>query len=154
VVTNSTKQFIRMASIALGALAIACGTRIAVADAPPEAQAVLAQEHRWVSALANGDTKALAALLPDNFVHITYKGKLKYRADELADAATPKDYKEYLSEQTVDFTHNVAIVHGLNTISQMERVVMELRYTDVYSKDNGTWRPISAQETPVENPSP
>ena len=70
---------------------------------------------------------------------------MKFRAQENRSVLAGLGQK-----QTVDFTHNVAIVHGLNTISQSERVILELRYTDVYTKDGNTWRPISAQETPIE----
>ena len=133
----------------LGTLVLASRLSPAFADAPPEAQAVLAQEHRWLQALQTGDAATLGQILPDNFFHITYRGKIRYRQDELDNATGPKPYKQHLSEQTVDFSHDVAIVHGLNTISRGENVVLQLRYTDVYVKDHGHWRPISAQETEV-----
>lgn len=133
----------------VGALALAGVLSAALADAPPEAQAVLAQEHRWLHALATGDATTLGQILPDNFIHITYLGKVRYRGDELANATKPKPYTQHLSEQTVDFSHDVAIVHGLNTISRQENVVLQLRYTDIYVKDHGHWRPISAQETAI-----
>jgi hypothetical protein len=139
----------RWALFIAGALVLGGGLPPARADAPPEAQAVLAQEHRWLNALEAGDATALGAILPDNFIHITYLGKVRYRDDELANAKGPKPYKQHLSEQTVDFSHDVAIVHGLNTISRQENVVLQLRYTDVYIKDHGHWRPISAQETAI-----
>jgi hypothetical protein len=119
------------------------------ASAPPQAQAVLVQEGRWVSALAKRDTKALGAILGENFVHINYQGKVRYREDELARAARSKPYSQHTSEQTVDFFGNTAVVHGVNTITQDGKVVLRLRYTDVYAKQQGRWIAVSAQETAI-----
>jgi len=119
------------------------------ASAPPEAQAVLAQESRWVNALAKRDAKALGAILGENFVHINYQGKVRYREDELARVATMKVYSQHTSEQTVDFFGNTAIVHGINSITQGGKVVLRLRYTDVYAKQQGRWVAVSAQETAI-----
>lgn len=142
-------SLVRSVLYLVGALALANGLSPALADAPPAAQAVLAQEQRWLHALATGDAATLGKILPDNFIHITYLGKIRYRDDELANATKPKPYVQRLSDQTVDFSHDVAIVHGLNTISRQENVVLQLRYTDIYIKENGHWRPVSAQETAI-----
>ena len=94
------------------------------ASAPPEAQAVLAQEGRWVNAIAKRDAKALGAILGENFVHINYQGTVRYREDELARVAQLKPYSQHTSEQTVDFFGNTAVVHGVNAITQGGKVVL------------------------------
>jgi ketosteroid isomerase-like protein len=139
------RSLIAVVALALG-LALPTLVR---ASAPPEAQAVLAQEARWVNALANRDAKALGAILGENFVHINYQGKVRYREDELARVAATKTYSQHTSEQTVDFFGNTAIVHGLNSITRGGKVVLRLRYTDVYAKQHGQWIAVSAQETAI-----
>lgn len=122
----------------------------ATASASPQAIAVLDQEQRWVQAAAKGDATALGKILAGNFVHTNYRGVVTYREQELANVTKPKMYTEATSEQTVDFpAATVAVVHGLNTISQSGKVVLLLRYTDVYVRNNGGWMALSAQETPV-----
>ena len=88
------------------------------ADASPDAQAVLAQESRWLTAIVAGDRRTVDAILSrqPEFTHITADGKLLYRAQELA--ATKKEaFTMKATDQTVDFVSNVAIVHGVNTIT-------------------------------------
>jgi len=120
------------------------------ASASPEAIAVLDQEQRWVQAAATQNAGLLGKILAQNFVHINYRGAVTYREQELANVRKPKPYTEATSEQTVDFAGpTVAVVHGLNTISQRSKVVLQLRYTDVYVKQNGAWKAMSAQETQV-----
>ncbi|MGB6986992.1 MAG: nuclear transport factor 2 family protein [Candidatus Aquilonibacter sp.] len=121
-----------------------------LASADPEAIAVLDQEQRWLQAVAKHDATALGKILADNFVHTNYRGVLSYREQELANVIKPKPYSESTSEQTVDFAgKNAAVVHGLNTVSQGGKVILRLRYTDVYVKQNGRWMALSTQETPV-----
>lgn len=50
----------------------------------------------------------------------------------------------------MDFAGDVAIVHGINTIVQGGRIVLRLRYTDVFFEERGKWKAISAQETAIQ----
>src|SRR5271154_2014467 len=91
-----------MAAPAIAAtLLLACPAR---ADAPPAAQAVLAQETRWLTAIVKGDAKTIDAILSKDpeFTHITSEGKLVYRAEELA-ATKKESFAMTPSEETVDF---------------------------------------------------
>ena len=120
----------------------------ALASARPQAQAVLATEARWLKASVEGDAKTLGTILAENWVHINYQGKLLYREDALAAMKKPLPYKQALSEQTVDFAGNIAIVRGVNTVTDKTgAVVLRLRYADVYVFENKKWMAISAQET-------
>jgi hypothetical protein len=122
------------------------------ASADPKAVAVLDREHDWLQAARTGNAKLLGTILADNFVHTNYRGVVTYREQELANVTKPKSYAEATSEQTVDFfgtDQDVAVVHGLNTVSQGDKVVIVLRYTDVYVRRKFTWMAVSAQETPV-----
>jgi hypothetical protein len=124
------------------------------AEAPPRAQAVLAQEARWLAAIVAGDRATVDAILSSDpeFTHITAAGKLVYRSEELA---TTKKLPVRMSatEQTVDFVGDVAIVHGLNTVTRGNTVLERVRFTDVFADRNGHWQAISAQESPISGGS-
>ncbi|MGC2632674.1 MAG: nuclear transport factor 2 family protein [Candidatus Cybelea sp.] len=116
------------------------------ASAPDSAVAVLRQETRWLNAIVDGDAKIVASILSPNFTHITARGALLHRSQELA-ALKKETFTMNASEQTVDFASDAAVVHGLNTIVQSGKTLARERYTDVYAKQNGTWMALSAQET-------
>jgi hypothetical protein len=137
-------------SVAFLILSLSASIAAARAEAPPEAQAVLTVEHRWLKAIERGDVKWMAATLPENYVHVDYTGKLYYRDDEVKAAAKPSPFTEKWTEQTVDFAGNAAIVHGLSTVTDHGKVILRQRYTDVYEKTNGHWIPWSAQETAIK----
>jgi Domain of unknown function (DUF4440) len=122
----------------------------ATADAPPDAQAVLAQEGRWLTAIVAGDRRTVDAILSRDpeFTHITADGKLVYRAQELAE--TKKEaFTMKASDQTVDFVATVAIVHGINTITQPHHSTERVRFTDVFVRRGATWQAVSAQESSI-----
>lgn len=131
---------------ALGALILISAS--ARASAPDSAAAVLHQETRWLNAIVDGDAKTVASILGPNFTHITSRGKLLHRAQELA-ALKKEPFTMNTSEQTVDFAGDAAVVHGLNTIVQSGKTLTRERYTDVYAKQNATWMALSSQETQV-----
>jgi hypothetical protein len=141
--------YYRIGSVVVGAL----GTLIlmsasAGASAPDSAVVVLHQESRWLNAIVDGDAKICASILSPNFTHITSRGVLLHRAQELA-ALKKETFTMNASEQTVDFAGDAAVVHGLNTIVQSGKTLARERYTDVYAKQNGTWMALSAQETAI-----
>ncbi|HEY3675667.1 MAG TPA: nuclear transport factor 2 family protein [Candidatus Tumulicola sp.] len=120
-----------------------------VADAPPQAQAVLAQEARWLKAIVAGDRATVATILSEQpeFTHITSDGDLVYRAAELA-AVRKEPFTMTPTEQTVDFfADGAAIVRGVNAIAQPNHPVERVRFTDVFVRENGHWKAVSAQET-------
>jgi ketosteroid isomerase-like protein len=140
-----------MKKIVLVLCAVLAVSAPAAASADPQAVAVLNTEARWVQAIGARDAKALAQILAPNFVHVTYRGDIRFREQELAMVKRPKPYKQSTGYQTVDFYGNTAIVHGVNTITQNGKTVMWLRYTDVYAKHNGRWQAVSAQETQAQS---
>ncbi|HLI97867.1 MAG TPA: nuclear transport factor 2 family protein [Candidatus Baltobacteraceae bacterium] len=111
--------------------------------------AVLATESRWVHAAYARDPAALARILAPDFVHTTYRGDVRNRSAELRLVTQPKPFEEHTSGQTVDVLGTVAVVHGLNTITEGGKIVLRLRYTDVYELREGRWMAVSAQETAV-----
>ncbi len=132
-------------------LVIAIVPLIASASAPPQAQNVLAQEHRRFVAVAAGSASALCALLDEDFSHVTVRGALLYRAEEVARIATAQTaFKP--SEQTVDLIGNVAIVHGVLTPMHAGARLARRRYIDVYYLVAGSWLLKTEQETAIAGP--
>jgi hypothetical protein len=119
------------------------------ASASPEAVAVLDVESAWYKAVAAGDTATLGKILDDDFVHVNYRGAVEYRADMMAKIKKGLPFALSPSEQTVNFVGGVAIVCGIETVSQDGTVLVRLRYTDTYRKAGATWREVWAQETPI-----
>jgi hypothetical protein len=131
---------------ALGTLILTSAS--AGASAPDSAVAVLHQETRWLNAIVAGDAKIVASILSPNFTHITARGVLLHRSQELA-ALKKETFTMNASEQTVDFAGDAAVVHGLNWLVRAGKTLARERYTDVYVKENGTWMALSAQETEI-----
>jgi quercetin dioxygenase-like cupin family protein/ketosteroid isomerase-like protein len=121
---------------------------------PSAAQQVLSEEQVWLHAFATHDVATLGRVLAPEFVHIDYAGKVRNRGDELQMASSPARYEEHLSDESVSFDGPVAIVHGLNRVTQNGREVVELRFTDVFVRAADAWQALSAQETPVMSPPP
>jgi hypothetical protein len=80
-------KHVRLASLvpefAFAALLLSQASTVAASPPSPEA-AVLSQEARWLTAIVNGDRKTITSILSTNFKHITARGKLLDRAQELA----------------------------------------------------------------------
>ena len=143
------KRFRSVLAMCAGALSVFVLVSVSArASAPGPAAAVLHQENRWLTAIVAGDAKTVAAMLSPNFTHITSRGELLHRAQELA-AVKKESFTMNPSEQTVDFAGDAAVVHGLNTLVQSGKTLARERYTDVYVKRNGTWMALSAQETDI-----
>jgi hypothetical protein len=113
--------------------------------------AILRQEQNWLGAYHHHDAKTLGAILADGFVHVNYLGEMRDRSEELSAVPGPVSFEERTSQQTVCLVGGVAIVHGLNTITEKGKVVARLRYGDIYVLEGGVWRALSAQETVVKS---
>jgi|SRR5580658_6450538 hypothetical protein len=139
-----------MRTALLTILLVAAASLPVWASADPEAIAVLGREHLWLKAIATRDAALLGTILAENFVHINYRGEISYREQELVNVVKAKPNAQVTTEQTVDFAGDrTAVVHGLNTVSQQGKVILRLRYTDVYVKLRGHWMALSAQETRI-----
>lgn len=145
------RSLIRLAAaaLALATFATLASPARVVASASPNAIAVLDREAQFLAAVSRRDAKTLGTILAENYVHTTYLGKIEYRDDALKNVGAHAAYKQQTSEQTVDFAGDAAVVHGINTVSQGAKVVLRLRYTDVYVKQGGVWKVLSAQETRI-----
>jgi Domain of unknown function (DUF4440) len=131
---------------------VCCALRplAAAAGADPRDAAVLDTERRWLAAITNHDAAAASRILAPGFVHVTYRGALVNREDAIKTIRRRVPYVQHVSDETVDYAGGAAIVHGINTVTQAGRVILRLRFTDVFEYTNGTWLAVCAQETAIQ----
>lgn len=135
----------------LGAAAIAQTKPTAAAD---EA-AIRALEQKWDAANLKGDAATLASIYADTFVSTSPEGKLRTRAEVLAEvksgdikyqAAKADDLKVYLYG-------DAAVVTGRWTgkFTQKGKVVnANERFTDMFVRQSGQWRCVASQASPIQ----
>lgn len=125
----------------------------AAVAAPSDTQQLEELEQRWMTAGMQRDTATLKDILADDFVDVTYQGKLRDKADHLKSSLTPSRSKQSLGELKVRIYGDTGIVNGLNVVvTQDDSVTYKVRFTDVFVKGKGVWRAVSAQETLEKNP--
>lgn len=141
--------------LAVGLACLLCLPLLARA-ADPHAYAteqVLKLEHAWVRALSEHDTGFLNQLLADNFIDVSWQGKLRTKADMLENLKAPKPATQTLSDLEVRLFGDAAIVTGLNTIvGKHQARVAKLRFTDVFVRQHNQWHAVSSQETLMQRP--
>jgi hypothetical protein len=66
--------------------------------------------------------------------------------------AAARPYSQHLQDIEVQLHGAMAIARGLNEIKERDgRVVMRIRFTDVFVYRHGSWQAVAAQETPVSS---
>ena len=124
-----------------------------LASCADDARMLLDLEQHWVTAAAAHDHAALDAILADDFIDISWQGKLRGKADALSALAAPAQTRQYLSGLKVRLYGDTAVVTGLNTVTAADRsFTAYIRFTDVFVRQAGAWRAVSAQETPEGSP--
>lgn len=119
----------------------------AVAMSPTKDWEVLHTQTKWIEARSKGDAQGVDAVLDSKFKHISSNGKLTDRAQEISNSKPSSAVT--LSEQTVDFAGDTAIVHGLMTVSSSGKQVSRERFTNVLVKVDGSWKVLAAHETRI-----
>lgn len=117
------------------------------ASSSTEAQ-IVRLEHEWLDAAQHRDRAALERILSDDFVDIAYSGAVRTKADALAAPVAAAGTTQTLDQMKVRTYGDAAIVTGRNTVAARDgtrRAVV--RFTDVFVRQRGIWRAVSAQET-------
>nr|WP_234712756.1 nuclear transport factor 2 family protein [Mycolicibacterium komanii]CRL69123.1 hypothetical protein CPGR_01404 [Mycolicibacterium komanii] len=110
---------------------------------------VLAQEARWLTAITEGDVATVEQILGPGFKHINADGALLDRDAEIA-GLTRLPFTMNAGDQRVDIAGDTAVIHGVNTMIQDDKVIARERFTDVFVLRDGRWMALSAQETKIE----
>ena len=142
----------KLAYLALGMLM--AGGLMAQSKSADEA-ALRAIEEKWDAANLKGDAAALGAIFADTFISTTNEGKVRTKAEVLADlksgaikyqVAKVDDMKVYLYGDT-------GIVSGRWTGKYVENgknVETVERYTDTYVRQNGQWRCVASHGSTIK----
>lgn len=124
-----------------------------VIAASGDTQQLLELEQRWLVAGERRDIPALQKILADDFVDVSYQGKLRSKADHLATTLAPGKSRQTLEELKVRLYGDTGIVNGLDQVVTADgSATYEIRFTDVFVKRDGRWQAVSAQETLEKNP--
>ena len=118
---------------------------------------ILKLEDDWARALKTKDKGLLDAIVAPNFTFIepdgTVKNRDEYIGDRSSDIADIESFE--LTDLEVSVLGNCALTSGLSKITerrQGKRYRFGLRWKELWLKDNGTWRVVASQATPV-NPA-
>ncbi len=116
---------------------------------------IVALENRWTAAIMQGDTAALAAILDNRFVDVTWTGRFRDRDAALATLSSPDRAKteQRLEDLRVRFAvKDVAVVTGVNAVTGHDPAfAVRVHFTDVFVRTSLGWKAFSAQET-LEKP--
>jgi ketosteroid isomerase-like protein len=139
----------KRAAWALLASGIAATTGASPRETSPR-EALIRLEQRWIEALERRDAAAVATILADDFVDTTYRGQRRTRSEALAGLTSPSRARttQELSDLEARVYGATGIVRGVNTVTgRNPDFSVRLRFTDVFVKNNGVWKAVSAQET-------
>jgi hypothetical protein len=117
---------------------------------PMTSAGVLATEHEWVRAIEARDSRALSCILASDFADTNWRGELAPRSAVLGRLSSRPPSTLRLTSLSVVQNGPFAIVRGVNTQTGADgRSSGSVRFTDAFIYRGGTWRAISAQETPI-----
>jgi len=112
--------------------------------------ALIQIEQTWAQALEKHDTEVLGCILADEFEDVDVDGKLADRATTLAKAAKPRVVHHELSDLHAHVHGDFAYIRGLaDAIDRQTRMIVRVRFTDIYVFREGRWQCVAGQESPV-----
>jgi ketosteroid isomerase-like protein len=118
---------------------------------------VLVCEESFFNALIAADHESLSTILADDFMIVDVVSGEAARREELIGLISSgqlqfAEVRQYAEERSVRHRDSVAVVIGPTQMLmryQGQEITAKSRYTHVYTHDNGRWRLMSAQGTPV-----
>ena len=126
--------------------------RHAIALQDHDQKRIIDFEHEWLRALTQHDRAILDRILADDFVDSNWKGELQTKRQVLQSGGAAGPYLQHLRDINVRFHGPIALVWGLNEISDKAgHLMLRIRFTDVLLYRNGNWQAVAAQETPVRS---
>jgi GNAT superfamily N-acetyltransferase len=121
---------------------------------------VLACDESFFTALLAADHDLLGTILADDFVIIdVLSGQVAHREELLGAISSGQlrfaEVTRYAEDRSVRLRDSAAVVTGRTRMVlcyQGDEVTVDSRYTHVHARENGRWRLMSAQGTPVHAP--
>ncbi len=136
-------------------LLMLCGSAMAQPKSAVDEAALKALEEKWDAASMKGDSAALGAILADTFISTSTEGKVRAKAELLAEMksgdikyqnAKVDDMKVYLYGDTgiVSGRWKGKFVQKGKTVDTVER------FTDTFIRQNGQWRCVASQASTIK----
>ena len=147
------RKFMKIAGLIVSMLVMAS----VYAQQPlPDEKQILKLEGDWARALKTKDSQLLNAIVASNFTFIEPDGTVKNRDEYLADRSSDiADIESFeLADLKVSVFENCALTSGVSRITerrQGKRYRFSLRWKELWLKDNGHWRVVASQATPVNH---
>lgn len=139
-------------SIVLAGSAISVGAEACPANQPKNENALLQLEQSWAKSLEQHDSATVACILADEFEDADVGGNLHNRVDALARIPQRRPSQNQLQERHLHAYGNFAFVRGLNKVIGPEgKLLVEVRFTDIFVYRDGRWQAVSGHETLVSN---
>src|SRR5262245_11909645 len=118
-------------------------------------RALLDMERKWLTADLKSDPAILEDILADSWSAVTPEGKATTRAQALDDVKKSKMTRSEVSEMKVRMINaDTAIVTGVwvgaGTDVKGQKVDLNTRWTDVFANQNGKWKCVASQSTPIK----
>ena len=121
---------------------------------------VVACDEFFFAALLAADPDLLGAILADDFLIVDVLSGQVARREELLGAIRSGQLRftevtQYTEERSVRLRDSAAVVAGRTQMVlryEENEVTAHSRYTHVYTRDDGRWRLMSAQGTPMRAP--
>ena len=118
-------------------------------------QTLMDMERKWAAAALKSDAAAIEDILADSWTTIDAEGKLLTRRQSLDNAKKSKLTKSEVSEMKVRLIDgSTAVVTGVwtgaGTDEKGEKFDNSNRFTDVFVKQNGTWKCVATQLTLIK----
>jgi ketosteroid isomerase-like protein len=118
------------------------------------AKTVTALENRWLESYRTNNPDLIASALADKFVSTDAEGKLRNKADSLADAKSTKNSSADYENLQVTVFGATAIAtggyQGKGTDASGKPFHVHLQWTDTWVKmPNGKWQCVASQDTPI-----
>ena len=151
-----TTQISRLA-IVLGTLALSSLSSFAAEDHSAEEQEIRKIEQDWVAAIKGKDGSFLQRLEADDYVMTGPDGLVLDKASDIKDVTSGDTVFDELKIDSlkVRFYGNTAITNGVGTAKAHQHdkdVSGQYAWTDVFVKQDGQWKAVSAHVTPVAKP--
>ena len=148
------------AVLALGACCLPLHAGLAFAQKHETRHEIDQLEDDWRNAVLTSDSKAMDALLADDYIAITASGTLQSRDEALENLRSKRIHFTTLTitDRKVRFYGNTAVVTSLADIQATTPdgpVAGSYRYTRVYVKNaQGEWKIVSFEASRVREPGP
>ena len=116
-------------------------------------QELLKKIQEFTEAWAKSDTTTLNKLLAKEYRHSDISGKILHKQDWLTYAAMPRKVSNIISDdiEILLYKFNIAVVTGkMSYLYGEEKVVQEIRFTQIWSKNNSQWKRTTFQATLID----